>query len=620
MYRKDIEGLRAVAVLSVLFFHFGAFWIPGGFTGVDIFFVISGYLITGTCIHDLDDGKFSITRFYWKRARRILPALTAVILVSTVVAYVVLLPADLTDYSWSVIASSTFWSNIFFWKTSNYFSPDAELRPLLHTWSLSVEEQFYIFAPVLIWFVYTHLQKRWALVLTPLVIASFALAVYATHTAPTAGFYLIATRAWELLLGAMLTLKQPAPVRSRAMMNALATAGLVLLCIGMFTIHASDPFPGINALYPCVGTALIIYAGQPAREQKISGPTYVTRLLSTLPLVLVGRISYSLYLVHWPIISFYRYASLDEPAAATALAMAAASIVLATLSYRYVEQPFRKPHAWSAPRPLLIGSAVSLCVLCALGSVGVLGKGFPSRYPDFVEVRIPGFDEWKVGTCFNDGSDELGAWQLEPCTRTHGFASKALLWGDSFAAHYVPGLAPNAEKLGANVIQYTYAGCPPILSYYSYARPKCSVFNRRVLELIAQEKIRTVVLSARWTDYQTRGFAGVQQTIKTLADMGVRVIVIGQSPQFAADIQKVAYAAKRRGDTSDMAPLKMDAQVNLRLAEASVGATFIDPLKSLCSGDACPYRDSSGFYYADYGHFSTLGAAHAIARYWPSLK
>ncbi|TIP84104.1 MAG: acyltransferase, partial [Mesorhizobium sp.] len=302
-YRRDIDGLRAVAVLPVVLFHFGISAIPGGFTGVDIFFVISGYLITGSLLDDLERGQFSIISFYWRRARRILPALIFVTLLTCIAALFILLPSDLHEFSLSVIAASTFWSNIYFWKTSNYFSIDAELRPLLHTWSLSVEEQYYIFAPILMFLIYRYFAKRWLTILLPIILGSFVLAVMATWLAPNAGFYLLPTRVWELMLGAVLMLKRPPPLSNRFLMELVGLAGFGLLAIGFFAISESDPFPGYNALYPCLGTALLIYVGQN------SPSTTASRILEVRPLVWIGLISYSLYLVHWPINAFAHYLS-----------------------------------------------------------------------------------------------------------------------------------------------------------------------------------------------------------------------------------------------------------------------------------------------------------------------
>ncbi len=616
-YRRDIDGLRAVAVLPVVLFHFGVSAIPGGFTGVDIFFVISGYLISGSLLDDLERGQFSIGRFYWRRARRILPALTFVILLSGIAAWFILLPSDLHEFSLSVIAASTFWSNIYFWKTTNYFSIDAELRPLLHTWSLSVEEQYYIFAPILVYLIYRYAAKRWLTILLPIAVASFALAVMATSLAPTAGFYLLPTRIWELALGAMLMLKKPPALASRPLTELIGLAGFGLIAFGFLTISESDPFPGYNALFPCIGTALLIYAGQPHPDRPVP---VATRVLQFTPLVWVGLISYSLYLVHWPINSFVHYLSLKAVGVPMIMAMMVASFALATFSWKYVEQPFRRKGAFTAPLPIFAFSATAIALLCVGGLAGVLGKGFPQRFPDFSTERIL-VGDWRNGVCFNEGGSPIEDWNLADCTRTHGFPTNVLLWGDSFAAHYVSGLEANVQKIQANVIQYTYAGCPPNLSYFSYARPACTRFNERALSIIRDANVQAVILSGRWTDYQARGFDGLQKTVDRLRDMGVKVYVIGQSPEFIADVQKIAFFARREHVASTSWPMAMDPDINTQVLPFTKGAAFIDPLAYLCDAAGCSYADAGTrqFLYFDYGHFSSAGATLAISKYWPSF-
>ena len=618
-YRRDIDGLRAVAVLPVVLFHFGVSAIPGGFTGVDIFFVISGYLITGSLLDDLERGQFSIGRFYWRRARRILPALTFVILLASVAAWFILLPSDLHEFSLSVIAASTFWSNIYFWKTTNYFSIDAELRPLLHTWSLSVEEQYYIFAPILVYLIYRYVSKRWLTILLPIAVGSFALAVMATSLAPTAGFYLLPTRIWELVLGAMLMLRKPPAIASRLAMELIGLCGFALIAFGFVMISESDPFPGYNALFPCIGTALLIYAGQ--NHAGADRPaTVATRVLRFTPLVWVGLISYSLYLVHWPINSFVHYLSLKAIGVPTIIAMTVASFALATFSWKYVEQPFRQKRAFTAPLPIFAFSAAAIALLCIGGLAGALGSGFPQRFPDFSAERIR-VGNWRNGVCFNEGANRIEDWNLADCTHTQGFATNVLLWGDSFAAHYVSGLEANAQKIQANVIQYTYAGCPPDLTYFSYARPACTRFNERAFSIIRDANVQAVILSGRWTDYEVRGFDGLQKTIDRLREMGVEVYVIGQSPEFIADVQKIAFFARREHAGTTSWPMAMDPDINERVLPFVKGAAFIDPLAYLCDTAGCSYADADTrqFLYFDYGHFSSAGATLAISKYWPSF-
>jgi peptidoglycan/LPS O-acetylase OafA/YrhL len=608
-----------VAVLPVVLFHFGLSTIPGGFTGVDIFFVISGYLISGSLLDDLDRGQFSIGRFYWRRARRILPALVFVMLLTCIAAWFILLPSDLHEFSLSVIATSTFWSNIYFWKTTNYFSMDAQLRPLLHTWSLSVEEQYNIFAPILMFLIYRYLAKRWLMVLLPIILGSFVLAIMATSTAPAAGFYLLPTRMWELMLGAALMLRKPRIIGNQLLMELIGLAGFGLVAVGFLTISESDPFPGYNALFPCVGTALLIYVGQ--NSPTAARPaTIVTRILQASPLVWIGLISYSLYLVHWPINAFAHYLSLQNIDSSTVIAMAVASVALATFSWKYVEQPFRRKRPFTAPLPVFGFSSAAIVLLCALGSAGALGHGFPQRFPDFSRQRII-VGDWRNGVCFNEGSSPIENWNLADCTRTHGFADNVLLWGDSFAAHYVSGLDANIGKIQANVIEYTYAGCPPDLSYFSFARPNCTRFNKRALTIIHDANIQAVILSGRWTDYEARGFGGLQQTVDRLGEMGVQVFVIGQSPEFIADVQKIAFFARRGHVENPSWPMAMDSGINERILPFIKGATFIDPLAFLCDAAGCSYADAGTgqFLYFDYGHFSSAGATLAVSKYWPSF-
>lgn len=490
------------------------------------------------------------------------------------------------------------------------------MRPLLHTWSLAVEEQYYIFAPILLYIVYRFLGRRWLLVLVPILIVSFAGAVVAASVAPTAGFYLLPTRVWELMLGAVLMLRRPPTLTNQALAEVVGVIGVVLIGVGFFTIAEGDPFPSFNALYPCAGAALLIYAGQDGGASR--RPTLATRLLMLRPMVWIGLISYSLYLVHWPISAFVRHLRLEEIDLSTAVLMFAASLALAAFSWRFIEQPFRRPHSFSGLRPVFAMSATAIAAMAVVGVAGISRDGFPERFPDLAIAPIK-VGDWHWGTCFNCGADPLEAWSARDCTRTTGFAPKVLLWGDSFAAHYVTGLETNAARIGADILQYTYAGCPPILSYFSYARVDCTTFNRRALEIVAEEGIDAVILSARWTDYEARGFSGLQETVDALTALGVETYVIGQSPQFVADVRKINYFAQRNGADDGTWPMAMDPAIAARVKRYTVGATFIDPLPSLCDGTVCRYRNDEGFLYFDYGHFSQAGAIRAVALYWPTF-
>ena len=634
-YRADVDGLRALAILPVMLFHGGVTGFSGGFVGVDVFFVISGYVIALSLFDDLERGRFSIWRFYAKRIRRIFPALFVTVAVTGVLAYWLLLPSFFLDFSKSLLAAAVFLSNIYFWQASGYFAADAVFRPLLHTWSLSVEEQFYLFMPLATFVIYRFLGRRWLLILLPAILASLALSAYATTTAPTANFFILPTRAWELLIGAALALGRLPPVRSRWLAEVLGFIGLAMIAFAVFTFDETTAFPGLNALYPCLGTALLIYIGQRDGSAPDSR-ALATSLLSLRPLVFIGLISYSLYLIHWPIVSFQHYLSLDQPGATQVLTMLVASFILAVLSWRFVEQPFRRPRpaevqnagqnasiraGLSQPR-LLAGGLAVMVFFAVGGALGIAAKGFPHRMQDFAEQDIPGHQHWNRGRCFLNDNPDISRWNAAACTLTEGAgeatAPRVLLWGDSFAAHYVPGILANAARTPAKIIQYTAAGCPPILSYYSHARPRCSGFNANALKIIDEQDIDTVVLSARWTDMQSRGLDQLAHTLAEIAPLNLKVYVIGQSPQFAADIQVIAHAkGSRDPEASDSWRIFFDPAINAELKRHAGTATFIDPLKALCEGAFCPYRDNGTYLFEDAEHFSVEGSSRAVAAFFP---
>jgi len=613
-YRADVDGLRAVAVLPVLLFHAGVAGFDGGFVGVDVFFVISGYVITLKLLSDLEQGRFSIVDFYERRIRRIFPALFFMIALTTVVAYFLFLPPNFEDYSKTAVATTLFSSNIYFWKFSGYFEPSAQLRPLLHTWSLAVEEQYYIFMPIAMYVGYRFFKARWLLLFLPAIILSLALSIYATATAPTFNFFMLPTRAWELLIGAMLVLT-PLPQSSRrGVAELVGLVGLGLIFYAVFTYTEETAFPGINALAPVLGSAMVIYAGTAHR-------TMTAQVLSLKPLVGIGLISYSLYLAHWPIAVFLRYLTLREPTPMESAAIIAASFVIAVFSWKFVEQPFRRPGNVFPRQRLFAAGMAAMVVVAAAGVAGMMTGGFAYRYPDFKEMTEFDQSAWKVRKCFMDGDQTFADWGGDDCLLTTGKPENALLWGDSFAAHYAPGIVQNAENIPYNVYNYTAAGCPPVLSYYSYARPNCDGFNRDALKLIKDKDIKAVIISSRWTSLKLRGLDEIRSTITALHDMGVKTYVIGQSTEFGANVDVLDY---RTGgvETASWTSI-IDPHINAELKQ-KVGddATFIDPLPFLCQADEkmCEFKKDGVLRYFDFGHFSTAGAAEAVKFYFPIMR
>src|SRR5207248_6169363 len=319
-YRPEIDGLRALAILPVVLFHYRAPGFQGGFVGVDVFFVMSGYLITGLVQSEMQCGTFSLAQFYERRVRRIFPGLFAMLAVVSIAAYVLLFPADLVRYAQSLFATALFGANFEFWREAGYFDTFANQKPLLHLWSIAVEEQFYLLFPALL-ILLRHAAPRLRIAAVGFVfIASFALGAWGVGAAPVATFYLLPARAWELMLGALLALGAVPAFRTRMASETLAALGLVLIGASMFAFTPATPFPGPAALLPCAGAALVIHAADPQR-------TFVGRALGVRPLVFIGLISYSLYLWHWPVFVFATYVHFREPTGMESPALIAFSFV-----------------------------------------------------------------------------------------------------------------------------------------------------------------------------------------------------------------------------------------------------------------------------------------------------
>jgi peptidoglycan/LPS O-acetylase OafA/YrhL len=563
---------------------------------------------------DVKRGQFDFTNFYFKRVRRIFPALAVTILATSVAATIILLPQDLVDYGRSVIWASAFSSNMLFWRESGYFAPQSLIKPLQHTWSLGVEEQFYILLPVIVLIMINSIDKFRLFILGGLTIGSFALCIFTVYVAPNAGFFLLPPRMWELLLGAALAFSGwTAPAR-RWLAEAMSLIGLGLIAFGVFSLTDRDPYPAWNALYPCLGAALMIWAGTGATSTPAAN-----RLLSTTPMVAVGAISYSLYLVHWPIAAFARYLALRGPTPLEAAMMIAASFVLAWLSWRFIEQPVRQLGLSRKRHVLTAGFAMVVAGL-VVGGAAIATQGLPARFPGYIDRPIPGEEAWGGPRCFNrdDGLD-AASWEATACTRIHGRHGRILLWGDSFAAQYTPGVIHDAQRIDADVLQYTFTGCPPLLDYFSYAHAKCGPHNRAVPDIVRQQHIDTVVMAGRWAGLPRAEVDQLGKTVATLKALGVRVFVIGQSPQFPADVRRLDYlSGSRMRPGLAYWPVTFDRSLNQHLATLSAGATFIDPLQTLCRPTDCPYRDGATFYFLDYGHFSAAGSVRAVKAYFPA--
>ena len=373
-YRREIDGLRALAVLPVILFHADIKIFSGGFVGVDVFFVLSGYLITRLIVNEIDIGQFSITGFYERRARRILPALFFVMACSLPFAWVLLLPSDFVDFSQSLVANPLFIANFLFWLERGYFGVATELKPLIHTWSLSVEEQFYVLFPLIFVFAWKRTFFLYTL-LTLAILGSLSASYVITNLHFDTAFFLLPTRAWELLVGtcaALILRKNIPPLTSNKVINdGLSFLGLFLIMIAVFSFNNSTPFPGLYALLPATGTWLVIVFSEKSN--------YAKTFLGTPVLVLLGLISYSTYLWHQPLFSFYEHSGITLSGPIIYLCLGLLSIFLGFLSWKYIEQPFRNRSYLTRATifKLSIGCSV---IFITLGSIGYFMNGFPNRY------------------------------------------------------------------------------------------------------------------------------------------------------------------------------------------------------------------------------------------------
>ena len=500
-YRKEIDGLRTIAVIPVILFHAGVELFSGGFVGVDIFFVISGYLITTIILKEKENGNFSLMNFYERRARRIAPALFLVMGSTILAAWLWLSPAHMEDFSQSLVAVPLFVSNILFYLESGYWGVENELKPLLHTWSLAVEEQYYVLFPLFLMLMWKF-SKKWLISSFFIIaLASFLLADWLSIHNPSAGFFLLSSRAWELAIGAGIAFyflyyksEMHALLEDKKLDDVLSFLGLGLIAYAMFVFDEHTPFPGVYALIPTVGTALIIIFS--------SDKTIVGKVLGSKIFVGIGLISYSAYLWHQPLFSFAKHLSLTEPTLLTLLTLAVLSLVLAYLSWRFVEAPFRDKNKYSRKKIFTFTVAGSL-FLVVFGSVGYLTKGFEFRLKDDVAHAINLATE-KISRkqlCEQNAENETPNHPY--CTLIPSDNKFIFLYGDSHTSKLLPTAKSLFEKTNHGLLASSTRGCPSILgiSRLKGTTDSCYEHNKAVYQyLIQTPEIEYIILSARWTE------------------------------------------------------------------------------------------------------------------------
>ena len=644
-YRKEIDGLRAFAVLPVMLFHAGFEIFGGGFIGVDVFFVISGYLITSLILAEMSNNSFSLINFYERRARRLLPALFFVMLLCLPFAWLWLAPENLKNFGSSLVAVSSFVANFYFWFDSGYFSTLAELQPLLHTWSLALEEQYYIFFPIFIlasW----QLGIKWILsILIIIFLISISLAHWGSIHSPNAAFFLLPTRAWELLIGVFIAFylaSNPKPL-SYLLNQTFSILGFAMIVVSLLLFDDSTPFPSFYALIPTVGAGLIIISAVPK--------TYIYQLLTFQPIVGLGLISYSAYLWHQPIFSFARHRHLGEPSDFLFICLFFFSLITAYASWRWIENPFRDIKKISK-RSIYALSLGGIVFFISVGSVIKIAEGYPERLPEDVQLsmlKVKNFwNRFEEDKCNLGGNNT----DLEFCIiGSPSIAPNTAVIGDSHAAILNFGLDKVLKEIKVSSYSFTKNACPLSTGFQSTSYTDCWKHSDKIFELLQEQDIKTVILFSRWSYYLhdspfDNGMGGIENRydrytilplpfssdislrriailssykdmLERLTSLGLKIIVIGPVPEHGWNISEIAiknYLFNRDSEVKGL-PIALYNKRNLEVLkmfksfESKGMIDYIDPAQVFCSDQTqCAASMDKENFYIDSNHLSSLGS------------
>jgi peptidoglycan/LPS O-acetylase OafA/YrhL len=621
-YRADIDGLRAIAVIAVVGFHAFPGFLPGGYVGVDVFFVISGFLISRIIFTALEKDKFSYLDFYSRRIRRIFPALAIILAFSLVVGWFVFLPREYAMLGRHVAAGAAFIANLIFWSEAGYFDLASHTKPLLHLWSLGIEEQFYFLYPLILPIIWKVRGHR-ILLLSVLTACSFALSIYFVGTDKSAAFYSPITRFWELSIGGLVAMSQynnqtRKSCLTLAVHNYVSIAGAGLIVTGLVLVTSRSTFPGWWALFPVIGTTLLLWSGS---------ATYISRILSNRLLVGIGLISYPLYLWHWPLLTFAHSWLGEHPSRIVRAAIVGLSVLLAWLTYRLIEKPIRHE---GRKKNLVLSLLLLMTMVGVLGLAVNYSNGIPSRMPSFIQtLSTIEFDHsirTRVGTCFLLNGQTSRDFSNCRDDSVEG-RKTALLVGDSHASHLYPGLSERFGK-SVNVIQRTAGGCPPMLGPQTDSMSQvCKDVNDYIKRWVSENRPEIVVLAGNWIFYPPNE---LQFTVRWLKQAGVSSIyVVGPVPQWRESLIKQLYLHYRKTGQAS-APNRMLTGLSQGLFEVDQelgavaqkeGAEYVSPVAMLCDTHGCLTRYDSSLETVltwDYGHL-TNGASEFLVSKFPDI-
>jgi peptidoglycan/LPS O-acetylase OafA/YrhL len=627
VYRPEIDGLRAIAVGAVVLYHLGFSSFSGGYVGVDVFFVISGFLITSIINNEMQRGVFSLAAFYERRVRRIIPALYLVIISSLLLSVCFFLPTDTVALSNTIVATVTFLSNIYFWRTSGYFDTTSEYNAFIHTWSLAVEEQFYIVFPILLLFINGHFPRQKLTVIAGLAGVSLFACVWIAADRREAAFYLAPLRAWELMAGSMLALAPVLRPNSLKWMDLGGLTGIGLLSFAIFYYDKNTLFPSWSALSPVIGTALLLYCAQDG---------LIGHILRAPPIVWVGLISYSLYLWHWPILVFWKYYSNFALPNSARWELLAVSLLLATVSYHLVEVPFRRRAYCMTRAKILVATATASLGILVTSAVFVLSDGFPARFSSEIAVLDKErSSDLPFSSCLDDSALSARYKSGKFCNLgAQDRPAKTLLWGDSHLSAWGPAFDAAFLRHAESAAFAGASACPPLTSY-TKVRSMCAEHNTAVIEYLkSHSEINTVLLVASWSMYansvdeKSQASGGIdalpfseafRSTLAALRGLGKHIVIIGPTPG-APPGGPFAMALARAHEIAfpDPKPLARYLDENAtvfalsREAVEHGAAEFVDVGPWFCGAEYCQYESKGLPLYRDGGHLNVRGALSKV--------
>ena len=641
LYRPEIDGLRAIAVVAVVLFHTNLGMATGGYIGVDVFFVISGYLISLIILREVGEGRFTFLGFYERRIRRIFPALFIVLVTITVAAWFILPPEQMQTYGQSLVATTAFASNVFFWLKSGYFGGDAELFPLTHMWSLSVEEQYYVVFPFLALIAAWGRPRLLNALMAVVLLASLALCLVYAPRDQMLAFFLTPMRAWELMFGVFIAMHErrwrPALAQVRFATTTVEVAALAMIMVPIFLYDSTTQFPGWSAIPPVLGTALLILLSRPE--------TLVGRILASRGFVFIGLLSYSAYLWHQPLYALSRMQGLTEAGWPTYAVLIVLTFVLAWLSLKFIEAPFRDRRRFTRTQ-IYAGFTIGSALLIGFGLAAHVRDGFPGRFSArTLAVAATGAPSPYREACHVEGLNAPG-----PDSACRYFVNDDVRWavlGDSHGVEIAYAFAEKLRPAGQGVLQLTFSGCQAALTFES-ENPGCSRWMRdSVTWLEHDEGITDVVLVFRHSFYlfgdqtksyphipaeapnflktlsaddaRTRYVQSLTEIARRLGAAGKRVHIVAPIPDLPTHVERYTF----KGDPNDARRVtgvsvdfhrERNAYIDAALVELDglPRVDVIDPADAVCSGARCASLIDGKSMYFDDNHFSVAGARHFL--------